>query len=114
MMLSTLESSVQMLFLLVALGGLPFAAGTLLLRFVGNFSGTRIRWSQALILSGVAVQGLFIPFFAGVPGAVLLAALLVQNSGMKFWKGALPLTVTVWMVNAVLLYAGKLLFFHQF
>ena len=63
--MESLESNLDLLFLIVALGGLPFAAGTLLLRFGGEFFGTRIRWPQALILSGVMVQGFLIPFFTG-------------------------------------------------
>lgn len=108
-----LEANLQMLFFFVALGGLPFAAGTLLLRFGGKFFGVRIRWSQALVLAGVMAQGFLVPFFAGTIGAVFLAALLVQWFGMKFWRGAFPLTASVWIVNALLLLATRLVFFHH-
>ena len=109
-----LESSLDLLFLLVALGGLPFAAGALLLRFGGELFGTRIRWAQALTLSGVMALGFLIPFLYGIIGAVLLAALLVQCFGMKFLRGALPLTATIWIVGAVLFLTSRFLFFHHF
>ena len=109
-----LEADLQLLYLIVALGGLPFAAGVLLLRFGGKLLGTQLHWSQAAILSGVMVQGLLIPFFAGIIGAVFLAALLVHGLGMKFLRGALPLTIAVWIVDTALFLTGRFLFFHHF
>ena len=41
-----LEADLQLLYLIVALGGLPFAAGVLLLRFGGKLLGTQLHWSQ--------------------------------------------------------------------
>lgn len=107
------QTSFLLLFYLAAFYGLPFAAGTLLLRFSGRFTGMRLSWAQALILSGVAAQGFLVPLFAGFIGAVFLAALLVQWCRLKFLRAALPLTLVIWTVNFLLLSGARHLFFRH-